>query len=334
MVGPPPKSWDVGVDRARAFPMAPGIWQLRLPLAWPAVPHVNAYVLEDEGGPVLVDCGSAGHPSNRAALAAALASIGLAVGDVALLLATHAHTDHIGLAQWVIDQSGCEFRMHADCAHLYDTTWHPDRIEAARMRRAGQEGVPEADLPAYGDISEETLGIEGAVAPDVALGDGDRVGPWEVLETPGHAPSHVCFVDAERRAIILGDLLSSRFVAWFDYGYSADPVGEYLRSLDRVAALGAFDLALPGHGRALDDVEASVAEHRRAVQQRLEWTLAAVAAGPAGAHVLRERVFGPQRAEQAVFSGTEVACYLRHLRLAGAVARHEDAGGRFAYTLT
>src|SRR3954471_11863333 len=97
MVGPPPESWSVPPERARAFELAPGVWQLRLPLPWPLIPHVNAYLLYEPDGPVLVDCGSAGHPSHRAALSAALATAGTQVSEVRTLVATHTHSDHVGL---------------------------------------------------------------------------------------------------------------------------------------------------------------------------------------------------------------------------------------------
>lgn len=254
MVGPPPQSWEVAPDRARAFPMAPGIWQLRLPLPWDEVPHVNAYVLEDADGVVLVDCGSAGHASHKGALTTALAAAGHELADVRLLVGTHTHSDHVGLAEWVKEESGATFAMHPDTAHFYDGTREPGRIGAARRRRALQEGVPEACLDAFGDPSEETEGVLAPVEPDRPLADGDIIasgaGPWTVVETPGHAPTHICLVQPDRRIVILGDLLAPVFAPWFDYGYSPDPVAEFLASLDRIERAGPFDLALPGHGRS------------------------------------------------------------------------------------
>jgi glyoxylase-like metal-dependent hydrolase (beta-lactamase superfamily II) len=295
------------------------------------IPHVNAYLLESEDGPVLVDCGSAGHPSTRPALVAAIEAAGRSIADVRTLVLTHAHSDHVGLARWVIDESGCEVCMHPDTAHFFDATREPARIEAARRRRAWQEGVPECDLPHFGDVREETEGVLEAVMPDRPLHDGDRIGPWEVLETPGHAPSHISLVDRSRRLIILGDLLAPVFAPWFDYGYSADPIAEFLHSLDRVEALGPLALALPGHGRPLDDVPAIIEDHRRGVAERLDATLAAVRDGPTGAHGITARVFGTLPPIEMVWRLTEIACYLRHLRLAGIVARDEDADGRFLY---
>lgn len=328
MVGPPPDSWKVPPERARAFELAPGVWQLRLPLPWPLVPHVNAYWLAGER--VLVDCGSAGHPSHRASLSAALAIAGASVEDVRLLVGTHTHSDHIGLAEWVIEASGCDFLMHPDTAHFYDATREPERIDAARRRRARAEGVPEADLPAYGDVAEEVDGVLAATEPTRPIRDGDTIGRWRVVETPGHAPTHVVLFDGE--AIILGDLLSPAFTPWFDYGYSNDPVAEFLESLDRVEALGPIGLALPGHGRALEDVPAIIAEHRDGVATRLEATVTAVGDGADCGHEISRRLFGDLEPTAMVWRLTETMAYLRHLRLTGAIRRSE-VDGLFRYEL-
>src|SRR5207253_3102189 len=75
------------------------------------------------------------------------------------------------------------------------------------------------------------------------------IGEWTVHETPGHAPSHVCFFEPERRLLIAGYHLLGRISLYFDYGYTPDPVGEFLNSLTVVERLGAR-LCLPGHGQA------------------------------------------------------------------------------------
>jgi hypothetical protein len=56
-----------------------------------------------------------------------------------------------------------------------------------------------------------------------------------------------------------------------------------------------------------------------------------ISRGPSGAFELTSRVFGPVGPPGDVWRMTEIACYLRHLRLRGDVERREDARGRFAY---
>lgn len=337
MVGPPPETWAVDPSAARCYELAPGLWSFRLPLAWEHISAVNAFAIARDDGIALVDCGTAGHPSCREALRMAIEQTGFKAEDVSVLVGTHTHSDHVGLAKWIKEVSGAEFWMHPATAHFYDGTREPERVKGARERRARQEGVPEDLLSLYGDVREETEGVLAAVPPDRNLVAGTHVssklGDWEVIETPGHCPSHVCLVQHDRGLIILGDLVAAAFSPWFDYGYSPDPVAEYLDALDRVAALHPPALALPGHGRPICDLPAAIELHRRGVAERLEQTRAAIAAGPAGACELTRRVFGELDGETAVWRMTELVCYLRHLRLADAVVRDEGPDGKFTYRL-
>ena len=288
---------------------------------------------------LLVDCGGAGDPTCGRALEHALAATGHSLSDVRLLVATHTHSDHIGLAELVRAHSGAELWMHRASAHFYDAMRDPELVQAARERRARAEGVPEDLVHEFGDVREETEGVMSPVEPERELEDGmlipSALGAWEVMETPGHAPSHVCLVQRERGAVILGDLLSPVFAPYFDYGYTPDPVAEFVASLERVGSLGELRVGLPGHGRPIEDLAGAIEDHRGATQARLEATARAVGEGAACAWEITARVFGEYRAGMAGVSRVgEVMAYLRHLRRRGLVARRVGRDGRFSYTLT
>ncbi len=142
------------------------------------------------------------------------------------------------------------------------------------------------------------------------------LGPWTVHETPGHSPSHVCLFQPERRLLISGDHLLGRISLHFDYGYSADPVGEFLHSLDVVEELNAR-LCLAGHGRTFTDVHAHIEGNRELVAERLEKTLAAIGrAEPPTAYRDRAGVTGGE-ALPAVASPWLIAETLAMLRAPG-----------------
>jgi glyoxylase-like metal-dependent hydrolase (beta-lactamase superfamily II) len=65
--------------------------------------------------------------------------------------------------------------------------------------------------------------------------------------------------------MLTGDHLLGRTVLFFDYGHTADPVGEFLTSLDAVEPLG-LNLCLPGHGRPFRDPEVKIAAARQQVE--------------------------------------------------------------------
>jgi glyoxylase-like metal-dependent hydrolase (beta-lactamase superfamily II) len=152
------------------------------------------------------------------------------------------------------------------------------------------------------------------------------VGPWQVVETPGHAPSHVCLHQPDRRLLLSGDHLLGRVSLYFDFGWTPDPVGEFLASLDRVDALDAR-LALAGHGRPFTDVHGHVEANRALVAQRLDAVRAALReGGPVTAFELAPRIYGELFGEAT--SGwlfTKLLAYLTHLEQRGEAGRLEPA---------
>src|SRR5207302_5023719 len=74
---------------------APGIWQIKLPLASSFLKTVNAYILEDEHGVAIVDCGL---PTQETweLVTRSLDELNIPIGHIDRILLTHAHTDHSG----------------------------------------------------------------------------------------------------------------------------------------------------------------------------------------------------------------------------------------------
>jgi glyoxylase-like metal-dependent hydrolase (beta-lactamase superfamily II) len=321
----PARKREVG----RGERVLPGLWRLRLPLPWPGVPHCNAWAIAAGDGIVLVDCGYH-EPGSLAHLERALDQVGLRLEHVRLLVCTHAHSDHYGQAGPVTDRAGCELWMHPDHAHMTAGQEDPGASLARRMEIARSAGVPQEPLERYMEARRSApSGIARLVEPDHALVDGVRfesdLGAWEVVETPGHAPSHACLWQPERRLLISGDHLLGRVSLYYDYGYSPDPAGEFLASLDRVEDLGAR-LCLSGHGRTFTDVRAHITANRELVAQRVGRLLDVLRFdGPLSAFDAVPRVY-----EQAVTPMTaqwwlsETLCYLTHLEATGRVTHSDD----------
>ncbi len=260
-------------EGVRGERVLPGVWRLRLPLPWPGVPHGNAWALAADGGIVLFDTGIGGKDRLRQ-LDLALAQTGHGLEDVRLLVCTHSHIDHYGLAAPIAEAAGCELWMHPAWGHVRLLADDPTAALKQRLEVARQSGVPPEALERYRVSREEDddPGIVAIKEPDSDLLPGVEVetdlGSWSVHETPGHAPSHVVLHQPKRRLMISGDHLLGRTVLFFDHGHTPDPIGEFLRSLDEVEPLE-VDLVLPGHGRPFRDPEAKIAESRRQVDELL-----------------------------------------------------------------
>src|SRR6476661_1495527 len=318
----PTRKREVG----RGERLLPGVWRLRLPLPWPGVPHGNAWAVAAGDGVVLFDTGyhdegSLGH------LERALAMVNLRLEHVRLLVCTHAHSDHYGQAATVVDATGCELWMHPNHEHMTRSASDPEEWMRRRIEVARQSGVPAEPLERFAQQRKGmSTGIARIVEPDRDLLPGVEVatdlGTWTVHETPGHAPSHVCLFQPERRLLISGDHLLGRVSLYYDYGYTPDPAGEFLASMDVVEALDAR-LCLPGHGRTFSDVQGHIDANPQTVGERVARCLDVVTEhGPVTAFDAIPRIYGePITPLNANWWISETLCYLTHLERLGRVER-------------
>lgn len=170
---------------------------------------------------------------------------------VKYVLVTHGHSDHSPLAKPLAEWAGCKVYAK-DC------------------------GKPTAK----GELgSEDDVGF----APDEMVKDGDQFsGPgWtlEVIETPGHTCSHICFDLKEENACLSGDHImgwSTTIVAPPD-GNMAD----YFRSLDKIEDRD-FDILWPTHGSPVEGkafVKEFIQAYRQHRQDREDGVIAQMRSG-------------------------------------------------------
>jgi glyoxylase-like metal-dependent hydrolase (beta-lactamase superfamily II) len=100
------------------------------------------------------------------------------------------------------------------------------------------------------------------------LRDGDVVEAGDtqltVVHTPGHAPDHVCFWNAETRELFAGDMVVEGTTVMIPAGRGGN-LREYLASLERLGTLRAARI-YPGHGPVIDrpgKIIEEYLEHRR-----------------------------------------------------------------------
>jgi hydroxyacylglutathione hydrolase len=144
------------------------------------IASTNCYILGDEqtGDAVLID------PSDDAPRL--LDVIARERWQLRLILATHAHFDHVLALRDVKAATNIPFRMHQADEPLLQAL-------PIQMQRFTGKTVPAAPMP------------------DSHLNEGDivEVGSirLEVRFTPGHAPGHVIFISHEQKMIFGGDCL-------------------------------------------------------------------------------------------------------------------------------
>ncbi|HLL31054.1 MAG TPA: MBL fold metallo-hydrolase, partial [Allosphingosinicella sp.] len=143
---------------------------------------------------------------------------------------------------------------------------------------------------------------------------------WRVVIGSGHCPEHACLIDDEAGLMIAGDQVLPRITSNVSLSLSereADPLGEWLDSIQKLKGLPDSLLVLPSHGEPftglharldalanghrdrLDALHARLAEPRRAVDcfgtlfaRQIEDNMLGLATGEALAHLRRLEVEG------------------------------------------
>lgn len=187
----------------------------------------NTYLL-GRNRVIVIDPG----PDDPAHVSAVLERAAAHGGEVALILVTHGHGDHLGAAAAVA--AGGTLPAHD--------------------AKAGMHSIPSVPIRRWGGGQSPLVDGETVEEGDVSL---------RVLYTPGHAADHVVFYWEAERVLFSGDLILGAGTVVLQPRDGA--LEEYLASLERVAHLDMAVIA-PGHGPLIEDPAARVAgylSHRR-----------------------------------------------------------------------
>jgi glyoxylase-like metal-dependent hydrolase (beta-lactamase superfamily II) len=287
-----------------------------LPIPTPfMVGRVNVYLIEDE--PLtLVDTG----PNSGKALdelETALAGHGRRVEDLELIVITHQHMDHEGLAQILARRSGAQVaaldRLAPMLERFGDINEADDAFAEATMLRHGLS--PDIAV-ALRSVSRAFRAWGSSVQVTRTLHDGGtlelRDRTLQVFYRPGHSPTDTIFWDETRGELIAADHLIKHI--------SSNPLlsrpldgGEerpqalvtYLDSLRQTRELPAR-IVYSGHGEPIDDHVALIDERFRLHERRAQKILGLIAEQPRTAHDIAQALWGNIAVTQAYLTLSEV----------------------------
>jgi glyoxylase-like metal-dependent hydrolase (beta-lactamase superfamily II) len=315
-----------------------GIVQIQAPL--PHIRSVNIWLLR--GSPLtLIDTGPRTDEALDA-LEAGLRREGVRIEDIELVIPTHHHLDHSGLAASIAGRSGARVAALdrvADYGVSYLDRSAADRSFSRELMR--HHGVPESVIEANEGFWDYIRETSAPFATDVVLSDGDVIAAGgrdlRVLARPGHSTTDTLFVDERSGTAFVGDHLLAGISSNAEIVPVAEPTGsrprarnEYLANLERTASMP-LELLLTGHGDPVHDhvglVRRRFSEHRRRCRRILD----VLEQGPARAYGIAGHLWSARTvAEQPLLVVWEVLGHLDLLLEEGKVSEEKiDDGSRY-----
>jgi glyoxylase-like metal-dependent hydrolase (beta-lactamase superfamily II) len=226
--------------------------------------YINCYLIEDGNQLTLVDAGVKGF---RALLEAHLRSRGRSVSDIAAVILTHGHPDHVGMAEGLRVDAPASVHVHEADAEMTRTGKVHDR-EGTMLAYVQHPAMWR--LLAMGARTGAFRTPKVKALTTFTGGDLDVPGRPRVVPCPGHSPGHVAFHLPDRGVLLAGDALcnynpltGARGPQLMPKAFAAD-IPQALQTLDALAAIDAGTL-LFGHGEPWTDGPSSAVAHAREV---------------------------------------------------------------------
>ncbi len=291
-----------------------GIHCLRIPTPF-AVGRVNCYLIEDE--PLtLVDTG----PNSGKALdelESQLAERGHSIDELELLIITHQHIDHLGLAEIVVQRSGAEVAALGAAserlANFDEDAEAEDHFAVDLMLR---NGIPEEVTVALRSVSRSFRGWGSHVRVTRPLANGEmldfRDRSLEAIHRPGHSPSDTVFWDERRKILIAADHLiahisSNPLISRPLDGSGGRPqaLATYIESMGKTREMPA-EIVLSGHGDPITDHVALIDDRIAKHERRKEKIYKLIAERPRTGYEVAQAIWGNVAVTQAYLTLSEV----------------------------
>ena len=286
-----------------------GVVRISVPTPFIVGP-VNVYVIKQDP-PILIDTGPR-VPGAFEVIEEGLAREGLAVRDLAAILITHAHVDHIGLTGQLVAESGATTFAHPDAAaqtQNYDED--AEQALAYYQKILLEFGVPD-------DVAQRTALERAKYRPygervqiDHILEDGIRVGTFRTHFVPCHSSSDVLFHNESNGIAFVGDHLLKNMnpnpLIRLSPGKEprAKALIELHESLARTRALD-IQWVCPGHGAPFTDHQTVIDKLIGKNEDRTTRIADFLSNGPMSPYAVTKSLF-PNLEEAHVYLGLSVA---------------------------
>ncbi len=297
-----------------------GIHCITLPTPF-AVGDVNVFVIVSDKI-TLIDAGVK-TPEAWDHFTKELAIIGYSVDEIDQVVITHHHPDHVGM----LDYLPVEIPIYG---HRFNRPWLiKDPVFFERHDTFYRElflclGLNEVLLEKAGQLSDP-LAFSCHRHLTHELKEGDEIpglAGWKVLETPGHAQSHIALYHIENQILMGGDLLLGHI--------SSNPLFEppmegeerpktllqYNESLRKISELN-LEVIFTGHGEEVTNVNSLINERLDKQKKRSELVLEMLKIEPLNALQVCQQLFPLVYKKELALTLSETLGQLDYLEVEG-----------------
>lgn len=318
--------------------VAPGILWLRMPLPF-GLDHINLYLLRDGDGWVVVDTGL-NSAQTREVWERVFVEV-LAGMPLRAVICTHFHSDHSGVLGWLAERFHCpvfmtaaEFQLlHLGAPQELEPSWaFLDFFQKAGFSSEQARALlPMMQAPHF---RPELPSSFRRLRENHQLNIGGR--RWQVVIGRGHSPEHACLYAEEGGLLISGDQVLPRITSTVGVQVSepdADPLRDWLASIERLRELPDNVLVLPAHERPFYNLHQRLEQLQTHHQSHLD-KLLSLCDEPRSARELMAELFpNTQNHFDELMANGETLAHVNYLVAEGRLTRDVE-NGVFRYRCT
>ncbi|WP_180954490.1 MBL fold metallo-hydrolase [Bacillus sp. V5-8f] len=254
-----------------------GVDLIELPTEWPVGP-VNVFLIYGEKL-TLVDCGrnidSAWRQFNLA-----LKDRGLTIMDIEQIVLTHHHDDHVGFLDRLVYLNPVPIYAHKNCRpYLTKDEGHFAGGTQFFINFYKEFGIPEEVSNELANLKDWNQGLENKLYITEEIDEGTAIPglpDWQVIQTKGHAQSHIALYRSSDQVLICGDHIIKHTPAGVfleapihPETERSKPLNQYVDNLKKCLEYP-ITITLSGHGEPIVNTHEFIKETLKKIEKRAQ----------------------------------------------------------------
>ncbi|MGX9135447.1 MBL fold metallo-hydrolase [Rummeliibacillus sp. JY-2-4R] len=308
------------------------------PAPYGSVGTYNFFIMKQNNSLTLIDAGI-NHDSCWEHLNLTLAELEANVSDIECILLTHHHEDHVGLLKRILAVKDIPIyahpiaiqRLQMDSSFFHMRYQFFDNLYKEMDCHSDARPRLEKMKKTLNELNERKL-----TAEFIPIQQGDIVCGFEVIETPGHSPDSISFLDRKRKWAFTGDLILKDFPtnAIIDpdqNGIRLKSVSQQRESLVKCAEMD-VQFVFPGHKTIIEEHKQLVNQKLASMNRKSQRLLALITECSQTASSLAKRYYKSKYKTEFSLVMSEIIGHLDYLEEQNSVGK-EKIDGKWIYSI-